>query len=101
MLAKKGKYPSEVEQVFRAEFPTVFQFIRGVNADDHSELIRLLQQMESWLIIDQVSPRLIDRTSVVTLHDAIYASRHDLPTVEDVFEDTFARLGFRLSLKRE
>src|SRR5208282_4105753 len=42
VLAKRGQYPSAVEDAFRAEFPTVHQAIRFVNRADHGELIRLL-----------------------------------------------------------
>jgi hypothetical protein len=101
VLAKKGRYPSEVEQAVRAEFPNVLAFIRAVNRDDHGELIRYLQRLESWLVVERVSPRLLGRVPVVTLHDAIFSTRHNLAAVEGAFRDTFGEIGFSLSLKRE
>ena len=101
VLAKRGRYPSDVERAFRAEFPTVHRAIRYVNRDDHGELIRLLQRMEAWLVIEQVSPRLVGRVPVVTLHDAIYSTGDGLRAVEAAFRETFDAIGCRLALKVE
>jgi hypothetical protein len=101
VLAKRGRYPSAVEQAFLVEFPTVHQYIRSVNCRDHAELIRHLQRLESWLVIERVSPRLLGRVPCITLHDAIYSTRRNLPTVERAFGETFDEIGCRLSLKRE
>jgi len=101
VLAKRGQYPSAVEDAFRAEFPTVHQAIRFVNRADHGELIRLLQRMEAWLVVETVSPRLVGRVPVVTLHDAIYTTAESLPVVESAFNETFAEIGCRLSLKMD
>lgn len=60
VLAKKGRYPSEVEAAFGRAFPNVYRVIRQVNRHDHGELIRLLQRAESWLVIEQVAPRRLE-----------------------------------------
>ena len=101
VLAKRGRYPSSVEQAFRRAFPTVYSWIRMVNCRDHAELIRLLQRLESWLVIERVSPRLLGRVPCITLHDAIFSTCQSLPTIEQAFGETFDEIGFRLSLKRE
>jgi hypothetical protein len=101
VLAKKGWYKSEVERVFREEFPDVHAVIRHINRDDHGTLIRFLQRMESWLVIEKVSPRLVGRTPFVTLHDAIFAPQETLDEVDNAFQQTFAEIGFSLRLKRE
>ena len=38
VLAKRGRYRSVVEQVFRESFPGVYRFVRQVNRDDHAAL---------------------------------------------------------------
>jgi hypothetical protein len=101
VLAKRGRYPNPVEKVFQQEFPEVYSFIRRVNRNDHAELIRRLQKLESWLVIENVAPRLVNRFPIVSLHDAIYARIEDVPTVEDVFNETFGELGFRMKVKTE
>jgi len=101
VLAKRGCYPSTVEQAFREAFPSVYSFIRAVNRRDHGELIRHLQRLESWLVVEQVAPRLIGRVPCLTLHDAIYSTMRSLPTVEEAFAETFEALGIRLKVKTE
>ena len=101
VLAKRGRYPSVVETAFGAAFPTVLRIIRAVNRDDHGELIRLLQRAESWLVIDEVAPRLLGKVRVLTLHDAIYAKRPDASKVADAFREVFEELGFEMALQLE
>jgi len=101
VLAKKGRYPSGVEEAFRARFPAVWDTIRQINRDSHCTLIRLLQQVESWLVIEQVSPQLVDRIPIVTLHDAIFSRLPDLERVEDAFTEVLEKIGWKLALKRE
>lgn len=102
VIAKKGSYPSVVEGVFRQLFPSVHEWIRGVNRDDHATLIRLLQREESKLVIEDVAADLLTRHPwlfVLTLHDALFAQKQHLPVVEDAFHRAFARTGFSLTLK--
>ncbi len=101
VLAKRGRYPSTVEQAFRQTFPSVYDYIRAVNRNDHAELIRRLQRRESWLVIENVAPRLIGRVPCLTLHDAIYSTVQSLPAVEEAFNEVFDEIGCRLALKRE
>ncbi len=101
VLAKRGRYPSPVEDVFRGEFPEVYSFIRRVNRDDHAELIRRLQRRESWLVIENVAPRLVGKVPMITLHDAIFSSIDDVRAVQGAFEEAFQTLGFRLAVKAE
>jgi hypothetical protein len=101
VLAKRGRYPSRVEGVFRREFPEVYRFVRMVNRNDHAELIRRLQRRESWLVVENVAPRLVGRVPVVTLHDAVFSPTDDVGAVLGAFEETFQALGFRLAVKAE
>ena len=101
VLAKRGRYPSVVEQTFRAEFPSVYRMIRAINRDDHATAIRLLQKLESWLVVEQVAPRLLGRIRFATLHDAIYSPAAKLDEVEMAFHEAFDAIGFQMALKRE
>ncbi len=101
VLAKKGTYQSDVENEFRRRFPAVWEAIQRINETSHCNLIRLLQRLEAWFVIERVSPRLVDRLPIVTLHDAVYAPVHDLGPVEDAFRETLAEIGWRLALKPE
>ncbi len=101
VLAKRGRYPSAVEEAFQNAFPSVLKIIRTVNHDDHGELIRLLQRAESWLVVETVAPRLLGRIPIMTLHDAIFSRVDGLDFVKGAFAEVFKELGFQLSLKRE
>jgi hypothetical protein len=101
VLAKRGRYPSRVESAFRQLFPSVSRFIKSVNRDDHGALIRLLQRMESWLVIEQVAPRLVGQIRTLTLHDAIYSRLEHEAAIVGAFHDVFDRIGFRLALSCE
>lgn len=101
VLAKRGRYPSPIEDAFRRNFPEEYFFVKRVNRHDHAELIRRLQRRESWLVIENVAPRLVGRVPVVTLHDAIFSQADKLQVVEAAFHDVFDEIGFEMSLKRE
>lgn len=73
----------------------------AVNRHDHGELIRHLQRLESWLVIENVAPRLIGALPCITLHNAIYSTMQSLPAVEEAFAETFDELGIRLRVKTE
>lgn len=100
-----AEYPSKVEDCFRHEFPTVYRFIREVNRDgwEHENLIRLLQQEESKLVIETVAADLLTRHPrmfVLTLHDAIFTTPRDIPRVVAAFDRAFQMTGFPMTLKR-
>ena len=104
VLAKRGNYPSAVEDAFREHFPTVYRFIRIVNKDgsEHANLIRLLQRAESDLVIHTVAADLAVRRPemfILTLHDSIFATARDIPFVVEAFEDAFKRNCFSMTLK--
>lgn len=104
VIAKKGRYPSKVENAFRKAFPSVYRFIEFVNRQDHANLIRLLQQEESGFVIGIVAADFVDRHPtwfVIPLHDALYTTRRNLRAVQQSFDRGFRRTGFRMQLKVE
>jgi len=102
VVAKRGGYPSSFEDAFREAYPTVHGAIRRINYKNHCSLIRLLQSVEAWLVIDLVCPRLISAGVLcLTIHDSVYAQERMLGEVESAFREAFDEIGFSLSLKRE
>ena len=101
VLAKGGRYPSDVENWFCSAFPGIYAYIRAVNSRSHAALIRALQEAEAWLVIDRVAPKLVASVPILTLHDAIYVAHSALDMVEAAFRETFDEIGFSLALKRE
>lgn len=104
-LAQYGRYDSAVAAAVRRRFPAVFDFVRRANgrgrAGDHGLVIRMLQRLESWLVVETVSPRLVRSVPVVTLHDAIFCRVGDEAEVVRAFEQVFDGLGFHVGLKIE
>jgi len=102
--AAGAEYPSVIEDVFKDEFPGVWRFIKSVNQDDHATLIRILQQLESWLVIEQVCGRFVQQYPgefLISLHDAVYCRPEMLGALTDSFEQVFSELDFRPTLKLE
>jgi hypothetical protein len=103
VLAKKGSYRSHVQDVFSALYPDAAKFILSVNRgkDNHGKLICLLQRLESWLVVEQVAPLLVDSVPIVTLHDAVFCKQSDIEAVRAAFDRTFEQVGFSMQLKTE
>lgn len=101
VLAPRRLYPSPVREAFQRMFPAVDACVRRVNAKDHGTLIRFLQRMESWLVLECVAPRLVETVPIVTLHDSIFSRASDCAVVESAFRQTFDELGFGMRVKVE
>lgn len=98
------EYPSPIEDEFRERFPYVYRYIRKVNRDgfEHQNLIRLLQQDESALVIELVAWDLINRHPdlfLITLHDAIFTTLGNEQKVFDAFGRAFDCVGTQMRLK--
>ena len=99
-----AEYPSEVENVFRELFPSVYRFIREINRDgwEHANLIRVLQRQESSLVIETVAADLLARLPrlfILTLHDAIFTKPQGIPEVVRAFDAAFHKMSFPMTLK--
>lgn len=101
---RKGEeYPSDVEDVFRAAFPSVYRFIRSINHDGwhHKNLIRQLQREESGLVIETVAADLVAKhpgVFVLPLHDALYTTSQGKPAVVAAFNSAFDLTNFHMEL---
>ncbi|MBI3461848.1 MAG: hypothetical protein HY000_02145, partial [Planctomycetes bacterium] len=91
VLAKRGRYRSAVESLFREMFPSVYRAVRLINASDHGNLIRLLQRAESWLVVEQIAPRLLaNQIAIATLHDAIFSADQSVDDVHSAFVEVLS-----------
>lgn len=105
-LAPKSFYPSVVRDAVERLFPSVGAYVRDLHSLDferkkRGSLICLLQRLESWLVVETIAPRILERCPALTLHDAVFAKASDIETVKEVFSETLESLGCRLSLKVE
>jgi hypothetical protein len=88
--------------LFRTEFPTVFEFICEQKSSGYQELARNMQRAEANLMIDTVCLRLMKyhpEIPVVTIHDSILTTAEYLPTVKRIITEEFARMGLKPTLK--
>jgi hypothetical protein len=88
--------------LFRTEFPTVFDFICEQKSSGYQELARNMQRAEANLMIDTVCLRLMKHhpeIPVVTIHDSILTTAEHLPTVKRIITEEFARMGLKPTLK--
>ncbi len=94
--------PRPMTQLVHDRWPSVLRFIGEANRRLRGTLISSLQRMESFLVIEQVAPRLLAKDiPLISLHDAIYARAKDEFIVRDAFRETFEEQGFHLHLKKE
>lgn len=103
VLARKSYYPSPVEDLFRDEFPVVWQFIKDFNRGNHAALIRELQRMEAAFVVGVVCQGLAQHWPDVwflTLHDAVYARERDMARIEAALQAGCDQVGFQLKWKK-
>lgn len=91
---------SDLALVFRANFPTVWNFITdqktGVGAEAWKNLAIEMQRAESSFMIDKVCYRLLkyhNEVPIVTIHDSIMTTPEHLALVERVIREEFWRMA--------
>ena len=92
--------PRPMARLVEDRWPSVIRFAGMANSLGRGTLIASLQRVESWLMIEQVAPRLIEKDiPILTLHDAILSRERDEEAVRDTFYDVCEEIGFTLKLK--
>lgn len=101
---------------FKAEFPAVFDFIRGLKnptpsrqlkskdkRKPHRLAAKALQRAESGLMFGGVIAFLRQQgiTPVIPIHDSILTTPDKGPTVQKVIEEEFAKVGFKCGIRIE
>ena len=90
--------------LFRSLFPTVDKVIRRIKYKDYRHLPRLLQKVESDLIIHRVCLRMMlehPEIPVLTIHDSIMVPSGDASLVQKIMMQEFNSLGLNPSLRLE
>ncbi len=107
-------YDSVVEEVFRDWFPTVSEFIYDTNKTDpangvtfwnkHAVLIRLLQQTEAKLVIEDAAQIALAHRSkplVLTCHDAFFCGAGEAAILDECLMAAASSQGHRFKTKTE
>lgn len=96
VLYGRNGYRSAAKRLFGQEFPAMAEFIKGVKANDHCRLSRLLQEEERRFVVDTVCVRLFQTKKdlfLTTIHDALLARKQDCDLVVSIMKDEFAKRG--------
>jgi hypothetical protein len=85
VFGKKGKYPSELANVFESLFPPVFGFVQDFNEDNHAALLLELQRVEANLVIWKLGLALPETYPAFPHHDAVYFPKGEEQTIRTAF----------------
>ncbi|RCS43967.1 hypothetical protein DTL42_18455 [Bremerella cremea] len=95
--------PNEpIVEVFKTEFPTIYDFVISKRKRHKSQLARIMQQMEAEIVIHGVLGRLqqIRPDDVfLTIHDSILTTQKNAKLAKQVMEEEFAKLGVNVLVK--
>ncbi len=91
-----GTYrPREFVTVLKDRFPTAHAVCHAIKAEDYANLARLMQRIESYVIIESVCRRLMEEypeVPIITVHDAVFTTERHKPLVQDVIHETFRQV---------
>jgi len=93
------------KRLFRDRFPTVYKIFKEIKRGNHSQLPILLQQIESFIVLDKVCRRIsIERPylPIYTIHDSIVTTTVNEEYVAVILrEELILHIGHKPKLKIE
>jgi hypothetical protein len=102
VLYGKNRSSSPLKTRFRQLFPPIAALVHDLKQEDHAYLPRLMQLIESTLIIDRVCRRLMAKhVPVWTIHDSLLTVENNIEHVQSVLLDEFAAIGLTPTLHRK
>ncbi|MBX9584959.1 MAG: hypothetical protein K2X87_32035 [Gemmataceae bacterium] len=91
-------------RAFEGLFPSVAGVIREIKREDYTQASKLLQRVESSLVINRVVRRLMEALPdafVATIHDSVLTTRDVAGEVEAAVRREFGRVGLTPTLRWE
>ncbi|RYU79265.1 hypothetical protein [Hymenobacter persicinus] len=105
VLFAKNRYTSERKKLFEKLFPSVSQIFRMLKEEDHTMLPRLLQILESHIVLRKVCgviAKKYPKAPLLTIHDSIVTTLRYEERVETIMKEELERLvGLAPTIKRE
>jgi hypothetical protein len=93
------------KKIFKAHFPTVYHIFSAIKKNDKAELAKLLQSIESYLIIDVIAKRIareLPNAPIYTIHDSIATTLEYQERVKKIMiEELKSKIGVAPNLKEE
>lgn len=100
-----GQEDAKPKRLFKQLFPQVYEVFAKIKSKDKSLLPRLLQSIESYLIVDVISNRIATEypnAPIFTIHDSIATTEEYVDAVEHIMEDELSKaIGYPPTLQRE
>ena len=100
-----GQKQAEPKRLFAQIYPEVYAVLKAIKKEDATLLPRLLQQIESHVILKVVAKRmqkLHPKVPIFTIHDSIVTTASNQLLVEQVMRDAFTTtVGFSPKLATE
>lgn len=100
-----GQKQAEPKRLFAQIYPEVYSVLKAIKKEDATLLPRLLQQIESHVILKVVAKRmqkLHPKVPIFTIHDSIVTTASNQLLVEQVMRDAFTTaVGFSPTLAIE
>jgi hypothetical protein len=100
-----GQEEAAPKRIFKENFPQVYKLFSLYKRSDASLFPRLLQQIESRLILDVICPRILKERPgipILTIHDSIATTIPNLEYVKGVmYEELFKHIGIEPNFKFE
>ena len=100
-----GQKQAEPKRLFAQIYPEVYAVLKAIKKEDATLLPRLLQQIESHVILKVVAKRmqkLHPKVPIFTIHDSIVTTTSNQLLVEQVMQDAFTTtVGFSPTLATE
>jgi hypothetical protein len=100
-----GQEEAKPKKLFKELFPQVYEVFRKIKSKDSTLLPRLLQSIESYLIIDVISKRIskeYPNAPLFTIHDSISTTAEYLDVVEAIMKEELCKaIGHAPKLARE
>lgn len=100
-----GQAKAAPKKLFAEIFPTVYRFFSLFKNKDKTVLPRILQSIESWLVLDKVCKRIAKEKKdlpIFTIHDSILTTQGNEGYVRSIMEEEIERyLKFKPNLAIE
>lgn len=100
-----GQEDAKPKKLFKQMFPYVYEVFRQIKSKDKTLLPRLLQSIESYLIIDVIAKRIsieYPNAPIYTIHDSISTTEEYVDVVEAIMTEELSKaIGHAPKLARE
>lgn len=100
-----GQEDAKPKKLFKKLFPEVYDIFSKIKRKDKSLLPRLLQSIESYLIVDVICKRIateLPNAPIFTIHDSIATTEEYVDAVELIMqEELYYAIGYPPKLKKE